>query len=278
MRRARRRPAADHRQRLHPVPADARRQGAVHGRGPEGRQRAASGAGDALHPAGGRAAPGAAGDGRVRRLAVRLLHAGLRDVALGHLPAPRRPRHAGRPGSSSPTSSPATSAAAPATGRSSTPASACSTCRRRRSTPRRRAPRCESLRSAETFRYAAGGAELVAPKTLEAFAAERLARPDARILAGSTDIGLWVNKMFRAAAVAALHRRRRRAEAHRARRRRALDRRRRLARGRLARPGRALADAGRHVAALRRRCRCAMPARWAATSPTARRSATARRC
>ena len=55
----------------------------------------------------------------------------------------------------------------------------------------------EAMRSDETFRYAAGGAELVAPKTLEAFAAERLARPDARILAGSTDIGLWVNKMFR---------------------------------------------------------------------------------
>ncbi|MCE9660379.1 MAG: xanthine dehydrogenase small subunit [Burkholderiales bacterium] len=55
----------------------------------------------------------------------------------------------------------------------------------------------ESLRSEQTFRYAAAGAELVAPKTLEAFAAERLARPEARILAGSTDIGLWVNKMFR---------------------------------------------------------------------------------
>jgi xanthine dehydrogenase small subunit len=55
----------------------------------------------------------------------------------------------------------------------------------------------EAMRSEQTFRYAAGGTELVAPKTLEAFAAERLARPEARILAGSTDIGLWVNKMFR---------------------------------------------------------------------------------
>jgi xanthine dehydrogenase small subunit len=55
----------------------------------------------------------------------------------------------------------------------------------------------EALRSDETFRYAAGGAELVAPKTLDAFAAEFLAQPDARILAGSTDIGLWVNKLFR---------------------------------------------------------------------------------
>jgi xanthine dehydrogenase small subunit len=49
-----------------------------------------------------------------------------------------------------------------------------------------------------TFRYApAGGGEFIAPRTLEAFAAERLARPEARVLAGSTDIGLWVNKMFR---------------------------------------------------------------------------------
>ena len=41
------------------------------------------------------------------------------------------------------------------------------------------------------------GATLWAPRTLTDFAAARVARPDARILAGSTDIGLWVNKMFR---------------------------------------------------------------------------------
>ena len=55
----------------------------------------------------------------------------------------------------------------------------------------------ESLRSQQTFRYAAAGGELVAPKTLDDFAAARLANPEARILAGSTDIGVWVNKMFR---------------------------------------------------------------------------------
>ncbi len=44
---------------------------------------------------------------------------------------------------------------------------------------------------------AANGAELIAPRTLADFAAARLAHPEARILAGSTDIGLWVNKMFR---------------------------------------------------------------------------------
>jgi xanthine dehydrogenase small subunit len=55
----------------------------------------------------------------------------------------------------------------------------------------------QALRSDETFRYVGAGAEFVAPQSLAAFAAERLARPEARILAGSTDIGLWVNKMFR---------------------------------------------------------------------------------
>ncbi len=56
----------------------------------------------------------------------------------------------------------------------------------------------EAMASSETFRYAPeGGGEYVAPRTLEAFAAERLAHPEARVLAGSTDIGLWVNKMFR---------------------------------------------------------------------------------
>jgi xanthine dehydrogenase small subunit len=53
------------------------------------------------------------------------------------------------------------------------------------------------LASLETFRYAPpGGGEFVAPRTLDDFAAERLARPEARLVAGSTDIGLWVNKMF----------------------------------------------------------------------------------
>ena len=36
-----------------------------------------------------------------------------------------------------------------------------------------------------------------APRTLAEFAALRLARPQARVLAGSTDIGLWVTKQFR---------------------------------------------------------------------------------
>jgi xanthine dehydrogenase small subunit len=36
-----------------------------------------------------------------------------------------------------------------------------------------------------------------APRTLAEFAALRAAKPEARVLAGNTDIGLWVNKQFR---------------------------------------------------------------------------------
>jgi xanthine dehydrogenase small subunit len=43
--------------------------------------------------------------------------------------------------------------------------------------------------------HTAGGFH--APRTLADFAALRLARPQARVLAGSTDIGLWVTKQFR---------------------------------------------------------------------------------
>ena len=55
-----------------------------------------------------------------------------------------------------------------------------------------------SLRDAPALRSVGpGGAELIAPRTLAEFAAARLAHPEATLLAGSTDIGLWVNKMFR---------------------------------------------------------------------------------
>ena len=36
-----------------------------------------------------------------------------------------------------------------------------------------------------------------APRSIKALAALRLAKPDARLIAGATDIGLWVNKQFR---------------------------------------------------------------------------------
>ncbi|QTN24386.1 xanthine dehydrogenase small subunit [Rhizobacter sp. AJA081-3] len=47
-----------------------------------------------------------------------------------------------------------------------------------------------------TFHYAQG-AGFHAPKTLDELACLREAKPDARLLAGSTDVGLWVNKQFR---------------------------------------------------------------------------------
>ena len=75
---------------------------AAHRRGPQGPD--------------GRPAPGAAGDGRLPRLAMRLLHARLRDVDVR--PDPRRPTRC-RARRRSTTRSPAISAAAPATPRSS---------------------------------------------------------------------------------------------------------------------------------------------------------------
>ncbi len=67
--------------------------------------------------------------------------------------------------------------------------------------PLDRKPVAEALRAlqAESPLAAAPGdtAGFHAPRTLADFAALRLARPQARLLAGSTDIGLWVNKQFR---------------------------------------------------------------------------------
>ena len=53
------------------------------------------------------------------------------------------------------------------------------------------------LRTADALVYKAAGATFTAPRTLEALATARLAQPEARLLAGCTDIGLWVTKMFR---------------------------------------------------------------------------------
>ena len=41
------------------------------------------------------------------------------------------------------------------------------------------------------------GARFTAPRSIEALGELRAARPDARLLAGSTDIGLWVTKQFK---------------------------------------------------------------------------------
>ena len=99
------------------------------------------------------------------------------------------------------------------------------------------------------------------------------------LLAGATDIGLWVNKQFRDLGDIDLRRRggRTASASH------AADGALHIGAARLA--GRRLVGAGRALAraATKSGCalparRCAMPARWAATSPTARPSATARRC
>jgi xanthine dehydrogenase small subunit len=50
----------------------------------------------------------------------------------------------------------------------------------------------------ETFHYEHGGEAFDAPRTVDALAALKAERPNARLLAGSTDIGLWVTKQLRA--------------------------------------------------------------------------------
>ena len=52
----------------------------------------------------------------------------------------------------------------------------------------------ETIAPDDTFQY---GERFFAPRTLEELAALRLAKTEARLLAGATDIGLWVNKQFR---------------------------------------------------------------------------------
>ena len=53
-----------------------------------------------------------------------------------------------------------------------------------------------ALQADPPLHYAAA-TPMHAPRTLSDLAALRLAKPEARLLAGSTDIGLWVNKQFR---------------------------------------------------------------------------------
>ena len=50
----------------------------------------------------------------------------------------------------------------------------------------------------DTFHYEHGGDVFDAPRTVDALAALKAERPAARLLAGSTDLGLWVTKQMRA--------------------------------------------------------------------------------
>ena len=55
----------------------------------------------------------------------------------------------------------------------------------------------QSLAGQPALTFAPAGRYYTAPTTLDELAAARLAHPDARILAGGTDVGLWVTKQHR---------------------------------------------------------------------------------
>ncbi|SAK70283.1 FAD-binding molybdopterin dehydrogenase [Caballeronia hypogeia] len=55
----------------------------------------------------------------------------------------------------------------------------------------------ESLKRDDTFQYEHAGRKFDAPRTAEALASIKDENPNVRILAGSTDIGLWVTKQLR---------------------------------------------------------------------------------
>jgi xanthine dehydrogenase small subunit len=55
----------------------------------------------------------------------------------------------------------------------------------------------QALAADEPLHYGAAGARFHAPQTVAELAQLREAHPDATLVAGSTDVGLWVNKQFR---------------------------------------------------------------------------------
>ena len=55
----------------------------------------------------------------------------------------------------------------------------------------------DELAALPALEYVGAGRRFSAPRSLPALAAARLAAPDARLLAGSTDVGLWVTKQLR---------------------------------------------------------------------------------
>ena len=130
------------------------------------------------------------------RLAVRLLHAGLRHGAVRALSLRTSRRPATRRG----TGSPAISAAAPAIGRSSmrrsrpAPAGRRTPTRPARRTPRRRSP--ASIDGEDVF---IGDDErfFAIPASVASLAELYLRHPDAVIVAGATDVGLWITKQLR---------------------------------------------------------------------------------
>jgi len=63
--------------------------------------------------------------------------------------------------------------------------------------PLQRAPVADALRALQSQGPLHTAQGFHAPRSVEAFAALREQRPEARVLAGSTDMGLWVTKQFR---------------------------------------------------------------------------------
>ena len=217
------------------------------------------------------------------RLAVRLLHAGFRDVAVrlhhgGKARTPRPTRHRRR-------ACRAISAAAPATG--PIIEAAPGACRRG---PRARACRAETptrwpqLRERDDARRRCRVRQRRLPRAAHARrpCASCCARiPRRHRSRGGTDVGLWVTKQYRELDDDHLHRPRSTSCSASTTRRDAIEigagghlhRRAWPALGRARIPTWARSDA-----ALRLAARSATPARSAATSPTARRSATALPC
>jgi xanthine dehydrogenase small subunit len=54
-----------------------------------------------------------------------------------------------------------------------------------------------TLERKQTFDYACAGQRYLAPTTLEELSALRLAHPEAHLVAGATDVGLWITKQHR---------------------------------------------------------------------------------
>ena len=130
----------------------------------------------------------------------------------------------------------------------------------------------------DTLALEKNGQRYFAPTNLEEFAAAFEQYPDAVLLGGGTDVGLWVTKLHRRLDTLIYTARCRRTEPAHGRRRVHRNRRRR-------RPYRRVCRAGRRIIPISARCcgasprsRCATPARLAAMSATPRRSATRRRC
>ena len=126
---------------------------------------------------------------------MRLLHARHRDEPVRALPSAARPRRA----KASTRRSPAISAAAPATGRSSTRRSRPSTARRRTGSPptaERASRRSAALDDGRDLFVGDEAAFFAAPASEAALADLYARHPDAVLLGGATDVGLWITKQL----------------------------------------------------------------------------------